>query len=113
MYFEKAAKFCEISTVDLSYVVPVKSMVGFSEYMNFIIAFLAGNSKFLVSDSKLYNLAYILSYYYSNIIFDACYLLAYYDKMVILRVNVCNFVSSVHNIYIQNTTINNKLGAFQ
>ena len=37
-----ATKFCEISTVDLSYVVPVKSMVdisqtfvAFSEYMNF------------------------------------------------------------------------------
>ena len=76
-------------------------------------ATLEGHSNFLVSDSKLHNIAYILSYYYSNIIFDACYLLAYYDKMVILRVNVCNFVSSVHNIYIQNTTINNKLGAFQ
>ena len=39
---EKATKFCEISTVDLSYVVPVKStveisqnFVAFSEYMNF------------------------------------------------------------------------------
>ena len=38
----KATKFCKISTVDLSYVVPVKSMVeisqnvvAFSEYMNF------------------------------------------------------------------------------
>ena len=42
MYFEKATKFCEISTVDLSYVVSVKSTVeisqntaAFSEYMNF------------------------------------------------------------------------------
>ena len=42
IYFEKATKFCEISTVDLSYVVPVKStveisqnVVAFSEYMNF------------------------------------------------------------------------------
>ena len=41
---EKATKFCEFSTVDLSYVVPVKStveisqhFVAFSEYMNFII----------------------------------------------------------------------------
>ena len=41
-YSEKATKFCEISTVDLSYVVPVKSTVEisqnfmtFSEYMNF------------------------------------------------------------------------------
>ena len=42
IYFEKATKFCEISTEDLSYVVPVKStveisqnFVAFSEYMNF------------------------------------------------------------------------------
>ena len=42
MYSEKATKFCEISTVDLSYVVPVKSkvkilqnFVAFSEYLNF------------------------------------------------------------------------------
>ena len=42
IYSEKAKKVCEISTVDLSYVVPVKSMVeisqnfvAFSEYMNF------------------------------------------------------------------------------
>ena len=42
IYSEKATKFCEISTVDLSYVVPVKStveisqnFVTFSEYMNF------------------------------------------------------------------------------
>ena len=41
MYFEKATKYCEISTLDLSYVVPVKStveilqnFVAFSEYMN-------------------------------------------------------------------------------
>ena len=44
IYSEKATKFCEISTVDLSYVVPVRStveisqnFVAFSEYMNFII----------------------------------------------------------------------------
>ena len=43
MYSEKATKFCKISTVDLSYVVPVKStveisqnFVAFSEYVNFI-----------------------------------------------------------------------------
>ena len=43
IYSEKAKKFCEISTVDLSYVVPVKStveilqnFVAFSEYMNFM-----------------------------------------------------------------------------
>ena len=42
MYSENATKFCKISTVDLSYVVPVKStveisqnFVAFSEYMNF------------------------------------------------------------------------------
>ena len=42
IYFEKATKFCEISTVDLSYVVTVKftvkilqSFVAFSEYINF------------------------------------------------------------------------------
>ena len=42
IYSEKATKFCEISTVDLSYVLPVKSnntcsqnFVTFSEYMNF------------------------------------------------------------------------------
>ena len=42
IYSEKATKFCEISTADLSYVVTVKSTVeisqisvAFSEYMNF------------------------------------------------------------------------------
>ena len=42
IYSEKATKFCEISTVDLSYVLTVKStveisqkFVAFSEYMNF------------------------------------------------------------------------------
>ena len=42
IYSEKAIKFCEISTLLLSYVVPVKSrveifqnFVAFSEYMNF------------------------------------------------------------------------------
>ena len=42
IYSEKAENFCEISTVDLSYVVTVKSrveilqnFVAFSEYMNF------------------------------------------------------------------------------
>ena len=42
IYFEKATKFCEIFTLFLSYVVPVKSKVkisqnyvAFSEYMNF------------------------------------------------------------------------------
>ena len=47
IYSEKATKFYEVSTVDLSYVVTVKStveisqnFVAFSEYMNFIIGFL-------------------------------------------------------------------------
>ena len=42
IYSEKATKFCEISTLLLSYVVPVKSkvyilqiFVAFSEYINF------------------------------------------------------------------------------
>ena len=42
IYSEKATNFCEISSLDLSYVVPVKSkvkisqnFVAFSEYMNF------------------------------------------------------------------------------
>ena len=44
IYSEKAAKFCEISTLFLYYVVPVKSkveisqnFVAFSEYMNFTL----------------------------------------------------------------------------
>ena len=43
IYSEKATKFCEISTLLLSYVVSVKSkvkisqtFVAFSEYMNFV-----------------------------------------------------------------------------
>ena len=38
MYSEKATNFCQISTVDLSYAVMIKStveIVAFSEYMNF------------------------------------------------------------------------------
>ena len=42
IYSEKATRFCEISTLRLSYVVPVKSkveilqnFVAFSEYVNF------------------------------------------------------------------------------
>ena len=44
IYFEKATPFCEISTVALSYVVPVKStveisqnFVAFPEYMKFTV----------------------------------------------------------------------------
>ena len=47
IYSEKATKFCEIFTLLLSYVVPVKSkvkisqnFVAFSEYMNFTAAFI-------------------------------------------------------------------------
>ena len=50
IYSEKATIFCEISTVDFSYVVTVKStveisqnFVAFSEYMNFIILCYQGN----------------------------------------------------------------------
>ena len=51
--FEKATQFCEIFTIYLSYVVPVKSkvkisqnFVAFSEYMNF-------NSQFYVKVKKI------------------------------------------------------------
>ena len=47
IYSEKATKFCEISTGDLSYVVPVKSTLEilqnftvFSEYINFKIHYM-------------------------------------------------------------------------
>ena len=61
IYSEKATKFCEIFTLLLSYVVPVKSklkilqnFVAFSEYMNFKnkikfdVHFVAGNFKSFV-----------------------------------------------------------------
>ena len=57
IYSEKATKFCKISTVDLSYVVMVKStveisqnVVAFSEYMNFTLQISRNSSK-----SKMYN----------------------------------------------------------
>ena len=47
IYSEKATEFCEIFIVDLSYLLPIKSMVeisqnfvAFSEYMNFIYTYL-------------------------------------------------------------------------
>ena len=50
IYSEKATKFCEISTLLLPYVVPVKSkvaisqnFVAFSDYMNFIIVLFENN----------------------------------------------------------------------
>ena len=58
---EKATKFCEISTVDLSYVVPVKStveisqnFVAFSEYMNFTKGYVIyANSKMLYTICRI------------------------------------------------------------
>ena len=51
IYSEKATNFCEISTVDLSYIVMVKytveisqNFVAFSEYMNFSSAHGGENS---------------------------------------------------------------------
>ena len=53
IYSEKATKFCEISTVYLSYVVPVKltveilqNFVAFSEYMNFMVVIRLGLTLF-------------------------------------------------------------------
>ena len=60
IYSEKVTKFCEISTLHLAYVVPVKStveilhnFVAFSEYMNFTLksalkAFLEKSHKFFL-----------------------------------------------------------------
>ena len=62
IYSEKATNFCEISIIDLSYVVPVKSkveilqnFVAFSEYMNFTDC---PNREFMFS-----NVAYIATVY--------------------------------------------------
>ena len=65
MYSEKATKFCEISTVDLSYVVPVKytveisqNFVAFSEYMNFIVEadvlYVYSNNEIKIESSKIW-----------------------------------------------------------
>ena len=66
IYSEKATKFCEISTVDLSYVVPVKStveilqnVVAFSEYMNFSIIQLI-----LIKDANLMLYVYMKGLFY-------------------------------------------------
>ena len=60
IFSEKDIKFCEISTVLLAYVVPVKSkveisknFVAFSEYMNFRSTYLGRNSKLCISDRTL------------------------------------------------------------
>ena len=57
IYSKKATKFWEISTVDLSYLVPVKptveilkSFVTFSEYMNFI---------YRVCSTRIFRIQYI------------------------------------------------------
>ena len=65
IYSEKATKFCEIFTLLLSYVVPVKSkvkisqnIVAFSEYMNFT-TFLSVNVCFFLYVSKTVNNIYL------------------------------------------------------
>ena len=57
IYSEKAAKFCKISTVDLSYVVPVKStvetlqnFVTLSKYVNFMKTLPNGTNMQLMHD---------------------------------------------------------------
>ena len=69
IYSEKATKFCEISNLLLSYVVPVKSkveisqnLVAFSEYMNFIKKFwvLVFSFMYLVS-VDLMDRSYVMS----------------------------------------------------
>ena len=61
IYSEKAANFCEISTVDLSYVVTVKftveisqNFVACSEYMNFTSLYDPWTILFLLSTSMLF-----------------------------------------------------------
>ena len=68
IYSEKATNFCEISTVDLSYVVTVKStveisqnFVAFSEYMNFMFNINERLRKFLNGDAVLIIYSYIYS----------------------------------------------------
>ena len=62
IYSDKATKFCEISTVDLSYVVPVKSMVEISQ--NFV-AFSELYSSFFYLD------VYFFEYFkYSILVFQ-------------------------------------------
>ena len=60
IYSEKATRFCDISTVDLSSVVPVKStveilqnFVTFSEYMNFFKMFTLNSQTFFVNDNLI------------------------------------------------------------
>ena len=61
IYSEKATKFCEISTLLLSYVVPVKSnveilqnFVAFSEYINFNGQLFYYKFKIIALAAKLY-----------------------------------------------------------
>ena len=79
IYSEKATKFCEISTLILSYVVPVKSkvkispkFVAFSEYMNFntffflnyILTYMRGKYYLHVFFHILHGFIFILSFHY-------------------------------------------------
>ena len=72
IYSEKAKNFCKISTVDLSYVVTVKStveilqnIVAFSEYINFTIIEILKFCRIVVrwyaitTEKKLHGLGYI------------------------------------------------------
>ena len=83
IYFEKATKFCEISTVDLSYVVTVKStveisqnFVAFSEYMNFNNSFLLDYFEFKqkLKLFKLFGTGYfLLTWFFEVLIFWKSY----------------------------------------
>ena len=60
IYSEKATKFCEIFTLLLSYVVPVKSkvkilqnFVAFSEYMNFTFGHFQNWLFFIIDPSQI------------------------------------------------------------
>ena len=63
IYSEKATKFCEISTVDLTVTTQDKStveiwqkFVAFSEYMNFTMHFISRNTK--IAYEKMKNLPF-------------------------------------------------------
>ena len=73
IYVEKTTKFCKISIVNLSYVVPVKftvvilqNFVAFSEYMNFKGGFYSeGTDAFVISLNRrtlLFSWAWILKF---------------------------------------------------
>ena len=61
IYFEEAKNFCEIFTIDLSYVEPIKStveisqdFVAFSEYMNFTYVHLPSKFKLHVGADRFW-----------------------------------------------------------